>query len=475
MSALVDASTDDVAWLSAVELTQGYRSGSLSPVEVTSALLKRMDSVDPRVNAIIFTDPDTSLRMAAESEARWREGTPLSAIDGVPTTVKDLSAVAGWPKRRGSLTRDPHEPAPEDTPCVARLREAGVVFLAKTTTPEAGCKVVTRSQIHGNTANPYDLTKTPGGSSGGASAALALGLGPLAVGSDGAGSIRIPACHTNVFGIKPGFGRVPAYPPDIDMPMSVVGPLTRTVTDASLMLEVMSRPEPRDPFMYPVPFVPPTDLVDPDLSDLKIAFSPRLGMNAPLVDARVDALIAEAPSLLADAGAVVEVEDPAWPIDPLIPFTVFWTTACSATVDGTTPENRLLLDVLIRAVAAEGRKVTLPDYFRALEQRMALSAAAKLFFDRFDLLVGPVMPTPPYSVDRDAPRGFADDDWSWCPYTHLWNMTGQPGASVPIGFVDGLPVGVQIIGRTGGEATVLRAAAAIEARRPLWKVHPSAR
>jgi len=237
----------------------------------------------------------------------------------------------------------------------------------------------------------------------------------------------------------------------------------------------MSRPEPRDPFMYPVPFVPPTDLADPDLSDLKIAFSPRLGMNAPLVDARVDALIAEAPGLLADAGAVVEVEDPAWPIDPLIPFNVFWATACAATVDGTALEKRHLLDVLIRAVAAEGRKATLPDYFRALEQRMALSAAAKLFFDRFDLLVGPVMPTPPYSVDRDAPQGYADDDWSWCPYTHLWNMTGQPGASVPIGFVDGLPVGVQIIARTGGEATVLRAAAAIEARRPLWKVHPSAR
>jgi len=475
MSALVDAATDDVAWLSAVELTQGYRSGALSPVEVTKALLKRMESVDPRVNAIIFTDPETSLRMAAESEARWRSGAPLSAIDGVPTTVKDLSAVAGWPKRRGSLTRDPHEPAPEDTPCVARLREAGVVFLAKTTTPEAGCKVVTRSQIHGNTANPYDLTKTPGGSSGGASAALALGLGPLAVGSDGAGSIRIPACHTNVFGIKPGFGRVPAYPPDIDMPMSVVGPLTRTVADACLMLEVMSRPEPRDPFMYPVPFVPPTDLADPDLSDLKIAFSPRLGMSAPLVDARVDALVAEAPGLLADAGAAVEAEDPAWPIDPLIPFSVFWATACSATVDGTAIEKRHLLDVLIRAVAAEGRKATLPDYFRALEQRMALSAAAKLFFDRFDLLVGPVMPTPPYSVDRDAPQGYADDDWSWCPYTHLWNMTGQPGASVPIGFAGGLPVGVQIIGRTGGEATVLRAAAAIEARRPLWKVHPTAR
>ena len=166
--------------------------------------------------------------MAEAAEKRYASGEPLSPLDGVPVTIKDLSAVAGWPRRRGSLALDPVISA-EDTPCVARLREAGTVFLAKTATPEAGCKVVTRSPVHGATANPYDLTRTPGGSSGGASAALAAGFGPLAIGSDGAGSIRIPASSTNVFGLKPGFGRVPAFPPDIDMPHSVVGPMTRTV------------------------------------------------------------------------------------------------------------------------------------------------------------------------------------------------------------------------------------------------------
>ncbi len=190
----------------------------------------------------------------------------------------------------------------EDTPCVARLREAGAVFLAKTATPEAGCKVVTRSAVHGVTANPYDLSKTPGGSSGGAAAALALGFGPVALGSDGAGSIRIPAAFTNLFGIKPGFGRVPAFPPDIDMPHSVVGPLSRTVTDAAIMLDIISRPEPRDPYAWPVPFAMPDDLENPDLRGLTVAFSSRLGCTAPLADAETDGLVAEAAGLLMDVG-----------------------------------------------------------------------------------------------------------------------------------------------------------------------------
>ncbi|HEY9211242.1 MAG TPA: amidase family protein, partial [Ancylobacter sp.] len=383
------------------------------------------------------------------------------------------SAVAGWPRRRGSLALDPVRPASEDTPCVARLREAGAVFLAKTATPEAGCKVVTSSPVHGVTANPYDTTRTPGGSSGGAAAALALGFGPLAVGSDGAGSIRIPASSTNVFGLKPGFGRVPAFPPDSDMPHSVVGPMARTVADAALMLDIMSRPEPRDPFAWPVPFAPPRDLANPNLSGLRVAISPRLGCSAPLIDREVDALVAQAGPLLADAGALVAQDDPVWPVDPFEPFQIFWQTACAQTVDGFAPEKQSLLDPLLQRVAIAGRATGLVAYQRALEQRLAITAAAKAFFTRFDLLVGPVMPVPPYALDRATPEGFADEDWSWCPYTYPWNMTGQPAASVPIGFTaTGLPVGVQIIGRMGFEADILRAAAAIEVRRPLHRRRP---
>jgi aspartyl-tRNA(Asn)/glutamyl-tRNA(Gln) amidotransferase subunit A len=295
----------------------------------------------------------------------------------------------------------------------------------------------------------------------------------LALGSDGAGSIRIPASFTNVFGLKPGFGRIPAFPPDVDMPHSVVGPMSRTVADAALMLEVMARPEPRDPFAWPVPFALPKDLVASDLSDLRIAISSRLGCTAPLVDQEVDALVAQAGPILADAGAEVIDESPRWPVDPFEPFQVFWETGCVPIVDGFEVEKQVLLDPLLLTVAAAGRKRSLSTYSRALEQRMAIAVAAKAFFNRFDLLVGPVMPVPPYSVERYVPEGFADEDWRWCPYTYPWNMTGQPAVSVPIGFTaSGLPVGVQIIGWMGSEAQLLRAAAVIERSRPLHLRRP---
>jgi aspartyl-tRNA(Asn)/glutamyl-tRNA(Gln) amidotransferase subunit A len=463
---------EDVCWLGIAELTTAYRKAQLSPVHVARELIARMRVLDPMVNSIVFLDETYTLAMAAASEGRYRAGRPLSAMDGVPVTIKDLFAVAGMPMRRGSLVFG-IEPVSEDTPCVARLREAGAVFLAKTATPEAGCKVVTRSAVHGVTSNPYDLSKTPGGSSGGAAAALALGFGPIALGSDGAGSIRIPASFTNLFGLKPSFGRVPTFPPDIDMPHSVVGPLSRTVADTTIMLDVISRPDPRDPYGWPVPFTVPENLDDPDLRDLTVAFSARLGCTAQLVSPEVDHLVSGVVPLLIDAGAAVSSAAPDWPIDPFVPFRIFWETACHANVEATRLEKRRLLDPLILRVGASGAGASLAEYMKAMEQRMAIAAASKFFFDRHDLLVGPVMPVPAYALERDVPEGFAEEDWSWCPYTYPWNMTGQPAASVPIGFTGGgLPVGVQIIGRMGGEADILRAARAIELRRPLHLQRP---
>jgi aspartyl-tRNA(Asn)/glutamyl-tRNA(Gln) amidotransferase subunit A len=457
---------DEIASLDALALSRAFSNRELSPVEVAGSLLDRIERLNPQVNAMVHLDREKTLEMARAAERRYISGNVLSPLDGVPVTVKDLSSIAGWPRRRGSLAFDGLSPCAEDTSCVARLREAGVVFLGKTATPDSGCKVVTRSTAHGVTLNPYDLTKTPGGSSGGASAALAMGFGPLAVGSDGAGSIRIPASLTNVFGLKPGFGRVPAFPPDIDMPHSVVGPMSRSVRDAAVMLAVMSRPEPRDAFAWPVPFMVPDDLADPDLRELVVAFSPRMGCRAPLEDHEVDELVLEAIPLLTGAGARVLAEDPVWPIDPVEPFQIFWDTVCTATVDGFTQEKRSLLDPTILKAAEAGRMVGVSAYQRAMEQRLKITAASRAFFNRFDLLVCPVVPTAAWSVERDVPDGFASDDWAWCPYTFPWNMTGQPAASVPIGVTSqGLPVGVQIVGPWGGEENVLRAAAAIERHR----------
>lgn len=467
-------STKDVAYLGVAELTNHFRAGTLSPVEVAAALVDRIERLDPLVNSMVHVDRSYALAMASEAEARYAAGEPLSRLDGIPLTIKDLSRVAGMPFRRGCAAMDADAHPAEDTPCVARLREAGAVFLGKTATPDSGCKVVTRSAVHGVTANPYDLGRTPGGSSGGAAAALALGFGPLAIGSDGAGSLRIPASSTNTFALKPGFGRVPTLPHGADMPLSVVGPMARTIADAALMLDVMCRPEPRDPYAWPLPFSLPSDLASPDLSGLRVAVSSRIGCTAPLVDAELDALVAEAGPLLAAAGADVDAADPEWPVDPLIPFRVLWEAACADTADGFALDRQRLLDPLIRRLAKVGRSRSMTEIYRAIGQRIDLAVASQAFFDRFDLLVGPVMPVPPYAVERDVPEGFADEDWSWCPYTYPWNMTGQPAASVPIGFTEaGLPVGVQIIGRLGREADVLRAAAAIEAQRPLYLRRPA--
>jgi aspartyl-tRNA(Asn)/glutamyl-tRNA(Gln) amidotransferase subunit A len=460
-----------ISALSAGELTEGYIKGDFTPVEVAASLLARIKALDGPVNSVVFTDEAATLASAGRSAARYAEGKPLSRLDGVPITIKDLSAVAGWPLWRGSLTRD-DTPAGADTPAVARLREAGAVFLAKTATPEGGCKIVTSSRRHGATANPYDLSKTPGGSSGGAAAALALGFGPLALGSDGAGSIRIPASFTNVFGLKPGFGRVPAFPPDTDMPLSVVGPMARCVADAALMLEVLARPEPRDPFAAPVPYAPP-NLAAP-LDDLRIAFSPRLNCTAPLIDPEVDALVAQAAPLLRAAGAALSEDAPVWPVDPFTPFRVFWEAGCLESLNRHPPENWKLLETVLLAAAQAGRRVSLADFQRATEQRLALCVAAHEFFRRYDLLIGPVMPVPAFDITRNVPAGYADDDWSWCPYTYPWNLTGLPAASVPIGFTAaGLPVGVQIIGGAHAEPAILRAAAAIERARPLYLRRPS--
>ncbi|MXN17813.1 amidase [Pseudooceanicola sp. GBMRC 2024] len=469
----ISSSTDErFAWASVSELTRGYASGAFTPLEVAESLLARIARLNGRVNAVVDLAPERTLAMARASTRRWQGYAPLSALDGVPVTIKDLSAIAGWPRWRGGLAAD-DSPMPEDTPAVARLREAGAVFLGRTATPEGGAKVVTRSPRYGETLNPYDIGRTAGGSSGGAAAALAMGVGPLALGSDGAGSLRIPASHCNVVGVKPGFGRVPAFPPDTDLPHSVVGPMARSVADASAMLEILSRPEPRDPFAWPVPHAAPD--LEAGLAGLRIAFSARLGCTAPLVDPEVDALVARAVPLLEGAGAEVTQDDPVWPVDPHGPFAVFWRAACAESLRAVPEGARALVDPLIRAVAAEAGDIDLARYQQAVADRLALAAAARAFFNRHDLLVGPVMPVPAYPAGRDVPEGFGETDWRWCPYTYPWNMTGQPALSVPVGFTAaGLPVGVQIIAAMGQEAVMLRAARAIERAAPLYRQIPPA-
>jgi aspartyl-tRNA(Asn)/glutamyl-tRNA(Gln) amidotransferase subunit A len=453
---------EDIPYASCSALNQAYRDGQLSPIEVATVLLDRIERLDPYVNAFVFVDRAATLAAAALSEQRWRRGKPLSALDGIPVTIKDLVAVAGWPLVRGSPALVGTAPPAEDAPAVARVREAGAVLLGKTATPEAGCKIVTRSLVHGVTLNPYDLTRTPGGSSGGAAAALALGIGPLALGSDGAGSIRIPAAWTGVFGLKPSFGRVPSFPPGVFMPHSVVGPMTRDVESARLMLEVISRPEPRDPYALMVPFDAQAALKA--VAGLRIGVTRDFGLASPLIEPEVLAAVTSAATRLELAGATVTEVKPQWPCDPYEPFMVLWEATYAGFLRNTySAEAIAKMDPDLQAIAQRGMAIDIVRYHKALIQRIALAAHSKSIFMEFDLLIGPVLPCGPPTVAHDAPEGCTPGDWRWCPFTYLWNMTGQPAASFPwTSGPDGLPIGVQLVGGVGREPDILRAATALQ-------------
>lgn len=459
----------DIAALGALDLAAAYSELRLSPVEATQALLARIDALEPALNAMVHLDRDGALAAARAAEARWHLGTPLSPLDGVPVTIKDMPDVAGWPTVAGSRAIAPRTPA-EDAPAVARLREAGAVLLGKTAVPEFGCKIICESPAHGVTRNPWSLAHTPGGSSGGAAAGLAAGYAPLALGTDGAGSLRIPASHTATLALKPSVGRVSVFPPDPDAPNAVTGPMARSAADLTAMLSVIAQPDARDPYAWPVPFAP---LPDAHVNGVRVAFSPTLGLAAPLRNAEVDALVARAVPALEAAGARVEWADPHWPLDPLAPFLVFWRVYCNDLARAADPGRRHALDPIIAAEAALGAAIDRAAYRAAMAQRVALAAAARAFHRCFDILVGPVVPVPPTLADQPTPDGYAPDDWSWCPFTYPFNMTGQPAGAVPAGFTRaGLPVGVQIIGRVGHDAGVLRVAAVLESG-PRGAVRPN--
>ena len=450
-----------------------FRAGMLSPVEVTRDALDRIARTDGAVNAFVCVDGDGALEAARASERRWRRGESAGLLDGVPVAVKDLIGIAGQPIRRGSLALSADGRSPEDAPVVARMREHGAVFVGKTATPESGCKVVTESAVHGVTRSPFDRRLTPGGSSGGSAAALALGAVPIALGTDGAGSIRIPAAFCNVFGLKPSFGRVPIHPPSLFAPHAVTGPMTRTVADTALAYNVVTLPEHRDPYALPHDGRDWRAGLEDGVRGMRVAFSPTLGGDVP-VDPEVAALVAAAARDFEALGADVEPADPVWPCDPLETFLVFWRVMYAQSLRTYTTAQRERVDPVIRRVSEEAAGITLEQYLAAQRDRAAMAAAMMQFHTRYDLLLTPVMPVPPWPAGRMTPEGVPEDDWAWCPFTYPFNLTQQPAASVPCGLTPaGLPVGLQIVAAVNGERLILRAAQALEALRPWGHLYPS--
>jgi aspartyl-tRNA(Asn)/glutamyl-tRNA(Gln) amidotransferase subunit A len=458
--------TTDISQLNASDLLRLYRRRELSPVTVVQDALDRIGRFEPQINAFVLIDADGALAAAEASEARWSKGSPLGLADGLPATIKDIIDVKGQPTRKGSLTT-PATPAAHDAPAVARLKEQGAVILGKTTTPEFGWIGACHSPLTGITRNPWNLGRTTGGSSGGAAASALLNLGVLHLGTDGAGSIRIPAAFTGVFGIKPSYGRVPAYPASAFTVLAHQGPLTRSVRDAALMLSVIGQPDGRDATAWNTP-VPDFRIgLEDGVRDLRIAWSPRLGYVREL-DAEVEAAARAAAQVFADLGARVEEIDPGF-AEPIDMETKIWYGVASTIVDAVPPADRDKMDPGLRRMAEVGRRVTLAEYLAAHSQRAALAEHMLRFHERFDLLLTPQMPVPAIEAGRVTPAdGRYGDEWiNWSPYTYPFNLTQQPAASVPCGFsADGLPLALQIVGPPRHDALVLRAARAYESACP---------
>lgn len=463
--------SDDLCYLPATELTALYGSGRLSPVEVAQALLQRIERVNPQVNAYNLVDGDAAMRAARAAEARWKAGKPLSPIDGVPASIKDIILTKGWPTLRGSKTVDPDQAWDVDAPVTARLREAGCILLGKTTSPEFGWKGVTDSPLTGITRNPWGLDKTPGGSSGGASAQVAAGLGALAGGTDGGGSIRIPAGFTGIVGLKPSFGRVPAWPLSPFGTVAHIGPMTRTVHDAALMLQEMAKPDSRDWFSLPQSETAYSANLDAGAAGLRIAYSPTLGFAK--VDSEVATAVAVAAKLLAELGAKVEEVDPGF-ADPVDIFHIHWFAGAYNALMNLPPEKHKLLDPGLARTFERGAAIPLKDYLQAMNARGQLGVTMKQFHERFDLLLTPSLAVLPFEAGRLAPADMGDAYWTaWTPFTYPFNLTQQPAISIPCGFSQsGLPIGLQLVGPMHREDLVLRAAAAYEAATGWHKERP---
>ncbi|MET3376313.1 aspartyl-tRNA(Asn)/glutamyl-tRNA(Gln) amidotransferase subunit A [Variovorax boronicumulans] len=445
--------------LSALQLLEHYRDRALSPVEVTQAVLARIERWEPHIHATYGLDAEAALASARASEARWAQGKPQGDLDGVPVTLKENIATRGTPTPIGSAATV-LAPAAADAPAAARLREAGAVIVTKTTMPDFGFLGAAPSSFHALTRNPWDLGRNTGGSSSGAGAAAAAGYGPLHLGTDIGGSVRIPASFCGVFGLKPSQGRIPVDPPAA---ARVIGPVTRTVADAALLMQVVTRPDARD-YMS----LPPNDFawqrLERNVKGLRIGLWTETMGGWP-IDAEVKEAVLAAARLFEQAGAIVEPLADWTTLDMRMGMAHFFTMRCRVDLAAMAPERAKLAAGYIHQAAEFAASLTPEDTFRAFTRMQALRAATVAATQPFDYVLSPVSPVLPFAAD--AINSGSENLLKDSHFTSVFNQSEQPAASINCGHAkNGLPIGLQIAGRRFDDLGVLQMARFYESVRP---------
>jgi aspartyl-tRNA(Asn)/glutamyl-tRNA(Gln) amidotransferase subunit A len=458
--------SNDLGFLPATQLAELIRTRQISPVEYTSILLARIEALEPRVNAFVHLAAGQAMDQARAAEARLMSGERIGRLHGVPVTIKDLTITKDMPTQQGSFIYQGDQPT-EDAPLVTRLKHEGAIVLGKTATSEFGWTGVSHSPLTGITHNPWKFGMNAGASSAGAGAGAAAGYGPLHQGSDGAGSIRMPAHFCGVFGLKPSFGRVPYYPVSTGDLTSHNGPLTRTVADAALMTEVMAGPHPLDYTTLEAGPAAYLARLGEGVKGKRIAYSPDLGHAR--VDPEVAALVKSAALRFAELGAIVEEVPTPWaaPGPELIRF--FW----SAHLTRLKPQLetwRPRMDPGLVACIEASTHVPVSAYQAARERKLAYIANIHRWFEGWDFLLTPSVSVAAFPAEKLMPDHWPQHEWdwvSWAEFSYPFNMSWNPAASVPCGFTaDGLPVGLQIVGKRFDDLGVLQASAAFEAIQP---------
>lgn len=459
------------AKLSAREARARIGSGELSAVELTRAALNAAQRTQASLNAFSVLFEDQAMAAAYDAEAAVKRGDTLGPLHGVPFSAKDLMAVKDAPYTFGSRAMADNV-ATVDAPAVERAKAAGGILIGKTTTSEFGCKAVGDSPLTGITRNPWDLAKTPGGSSAGAAASVAAGIAPLALGTDGGGSIRIPCAFTGLAGLKGQFGRVPAWPIPATPTLAHVGPIARDIADVALMYSVIAGYDERDPFSVAGPTPDLDSALGASIEGMKIAWSPTLGYARP--DPDVLRVTEAAVARLCELGAIVEQVDTVFGTDPVAMWMAEFYVGVGTRLRSVVEEQPDLLDPAVAVALETALGQDMRAYYETVFQRYALREEMRRFFGRYDALLSPVLPVTSLDTGVDVPAHLSDRNiLSWVFYTYPFNLTGQPAASICAGLdAAGMPVGLQIVGRAHGEADVVRIAAGVERVREPFDLLP---